>query len=376
MLMLQLSTVYSDNQWKSATFLSPKFELGPGSVARKEYLDIQFPKGHISIKSVEAEVVCESGNPIPLDEAYLDHWSIIKYDEHKYKTEVSEGGRVNQQPSFILSRNSGPCNDEILPQFWGLGSETRGTSTNVPDPFGIEAGNPNQVPYPYEEKWKLDIMVIDMRGVADRVGCMECRCDLYNGTKDLKPGYKGGSLCCQDNTQCKVKCGFVAPRKTLQLKYTVRWVDWDQFQVPAKVYILDVTDNVETSEKHNCQVEYDIEAKVGSSYSDIKKGSFSMATGGFVVYAVAHQHSGGLGSTLYGQDGRILCTSTPKYGTGKEVGNEEGYIVGMSTCYPQLGSIKINNGEILTLQSNYNSSISHTGVVAHFYVLVAEQLPH
>ncbi|KAI4316019.1 hypothetical protein L6164_024039 [Bauhinia variegata] len=31
-----------------------------------------------------------------------------------------------------------------------------------------------------------------------------------------------------------------------------------------------------------------------------------------------------MGSTLYGQDGRIICTSLPKYGKGKKAGNEKG----------------------------------------------------
>lgn len=50
--------------------------------------------------------------------------------------------------------------------------------------------------------------------------------------------------------------------------------------------------------------------------------------------------------------------------------------MGMSTCYPKAGSVKINNGETLTLVSNYSSSDGHTGVMGLFYLLVAEQLPH
>lgn len=44
----------------------------------------------------------------------------------------------------------------------------------------------------------------------------------------------------------------------------------------------------------------------------------------------------------------------------------------MSTCYPEPGSIKIANGEILTLESNYSTEKSHTGVMGLFYILVAE----
>lgn len=75
------------------------------------------------------------------------------------------------------------------------------------------------------------------------------------------------------------------------------------------------------------------------------------------------------------QDERTICSSTPTYGNGNEAGNEDGYIVGMSTCYPEPGSIKINDGETLVLESNYSSSQKHTGVMGLFYILVAEQLP-
>ena len=75
------------------------------------------------------------------------------------------------------------------------------------------------------------------------------------------------------------------------------------------------------------------------------------------------------------QDGRVICSSIPIYGKGKEAGDEAGYIVGMSTCYPQPGSVKIFDGETLILESNYSSSQAHTGVMGLFYILVADQLP-
>ncbi|XP_060168619.1 uncharacterized protein LOC132599315 isoform X2 [Lycium barbarum] len=75
------------------------------------------------------------------------------------------------------------------------------------------------------------------------------------------------------------------------------------------------------------------------------------------------------------KDGRVICSSLPIYGKGKEPGNEAGYIVGMSTCYPRPGSVKISKGETLTLLSNYSSDQRHTGVMGLFYILVAEPLP-
>lgn len=75
------------------------------------------------------------------------------------------------------------------------------------------------------------------------------------------------------------------------------------------------------------------------------------------------------------KDGRILCASLPIYGDGKEVGNEDGYIVGMSTCYPKPGSVKVVDGEVLTFESNYSSTQMHTGVMGLFYLLVADPQP-
>ncbi|KAL3529036.1 hypothetical protein ACH5RR_008358 [Cinchona calisaya] len=56
-----------------------------------------------------------------------------------------------------------------------------------------------------------------------------------------------------------------------------------------------------------------------------------------------------------------------------EPGNETGYIVRMSTCYPQPVSFKISTGESLTLVSNYSNAQMHTGVMGLFYILVADQ---
>ncbi|MCL7041722.1 hypothetical protein MKW94_002310 [Papaver nudicaule] len=109
--------------------------------------------------------------------------------------------------------------------------------------------------------------------------------------------------------------------------------------------------------------------------ADNKKTSVVMLNGGYVIYGAAHQHSGGIGSALYGEDGRLICASIPVYGDGKEAGNEAGYIVGMSTCYLQPGSIKISDGETLVLESNYSSTRIHTRVMGLFYILVVDQLP-
>ncbi|MED6188556.1 hypothetical protein PIB30_087079 [Stylosanthes scabra] len=384
-LLLVLSTPCSGASWntqnkiKTAVYHSPMIELMPGSVLYKYYYDIDFPRGHVALKSFNAELVDESGNPVPLYETYLHHWVVVRYHQVPNST-------VESQIDVV---NSGICQQNVLGQYFGLGSETRGTATDIPDPFGIEIGNPAEIPEGYEEKWKLNVHAIDTRGVVDKTGCSECRCDLYNVTvnekgKPLSPGYVGGMQCCYDQTRCRLKTGFKGPKRRLYMRYVVKWIDWDEYVVPLKIYILDVTDTLKISDtsltdspNHDCQIEYDVDpCKEGNGCVHVKRTSLPFQKGGYVIYAVAHQHAGGIGSTLYGEEGRVICTSMANYGSGDNAGNESGYIVGMSTCYPKPGSVKIINGEKLTLEFNYSNNVRHTGVMGLFYLLVAEQLPH
>uniref|UniRef100_A0A8R7V7V9 Uncharacterized protein n=1 Tax=Triticum urartu TaxID=4572 RepID=A0A8R7V7V9_TRIUA len=134
---------------------------------------------------------------------------------------------------------------------------------------------------------------------------------------------------------------------------------------------------VDGTDEDCCKVEYQVEecsAENRANHECIhtKTTRAVLPRGGDIVYSAAHQHSGGVGASLHGQDGRLLCESLPTYGTGKEAGNEANYIVGMSTCYPKPGSIKVSDGEVLTIVSNYSSDCEHTGVMGLVYILVAE----
>ncbi|XP_011073597.1 uncharacterized protein LOC105158512 [Sesamum indicum] len=378
----------SENGLKTDMFVSPKIVLEPGLVSNKVYYNIDFPRGHIAIKSFNAEVVDEEGNPVPLHETYLHHWIVVRYYQRKgidIPKHHDDLGFLHSD--HIIIRNNGVC-DSGLSQYFGLGSETRRTATYVPDPYGIEVGNPADIPDGYEERWMLNVHAIDTRGAEDNLGCTECRCDLYNLTVDghgrpLPPNYNGGLRCCHDGARCRVKEGFDGVQRSLVLRYTVTYVDWDASIVPVKIYILDVTDIWTKADesrglkaRHICMVEYDVESCPVGVANDgcihTKTLTVSLPTGGDVIYGVGHQHAGGVGSTLYGEGGRAICTSNPTYGMGDEPGNEAGYIVGMSTCYPSPGSVKIAAGETLTLVSNYSSTQNHTGVMGLFYLLISD----
>lgn len=228
----------------------------------KHYYDIDFPRGHIALKSFDAEVVDEDGIPVPLHHTYLHHWVVAKY--------YSRPSHPQSPADYVMVRNSGICQGDSVGQYFGLGSETRKTATFVPDPYGIEIGNPVDIPAGFEEKWLLNVHAIDTRGVEDRLGCTECRCDLYNVTQDeygrpLRPDYRGGLYCCYDQTQCRLRPGFQGPRRSLYLRYTVVWFDWDTSILPVDIYILDVTDtwtaldnSSEQGAQHHCQVSYSL----------------------------------------------------------------------------------------------------------------------
>jgi hypothetical protein len=242
---------------KSKTFRSPPILLGPGSVSNKYYADIDFPQGHVAIKSFDAEVVDENGVPVPLHETYLHHWVAEPY----YALKNSHSSADTQKlPKGVLKRNDGVCKT-TLGQYFGLGSETRHTATWVPDPYGIETGNPEKAPEGYEEKWLLNIHAIDTRGVTDKPGCTECKCAFYNVTIDeygrtIPKNYTGGLYCCYDQTQCQVKEGFNGEVRKLFLQYKVTWLDWTDAVVPVKIYIFDVTDTalLDGTAKSSCKV--------------------------------------------------------------------------------------------------------------------------
>ncbi|KAL2462280.1 Stress up-regulated Nod 19 [Abeliophyllum distichum] len=360
--IVQSSHAYirNGNGVKTAVFLSPKFVMEPGSVSDKYFYNIDFPRGHIAIKSFDAEVIDEAGNSIPLHETYLHHWVLIRYYQRKGADNAKNQGDLGfHGRDFVVVKNSGLCDG--LTQYFGLGSETRRTSTYVPDPYGIEVGNLEDTPSGYEERWMLNWMTYD---------------------RPLPPDYNGGLNCCYDETRCRVRQGFQGVKRSLYLKYTVKYVDWYTSIVPVKIYILDVTDiwtraneSRGMKSRHRCRIEYEVPSCAVGAANDYcthtKSLSVSLPTGGDVIYGVGHQHAGGIGSALYGEDGRVICSSNPIYGEGNEPGNEAGYIVGMSTCYPRPGSVKISAGETLTLVSNYSSTQRHTGVMGLFYILVA-----
>ena len=107
----------------------------------------------------------------------------------------------NVTNGFSLLGKDGVCPNKVLSQLYGLGSETRHTNTSLPSPYGVEVGVYD------DEAWLLNLHAIDTRGTVDPLGCLKCRCDLYNVTIDeygqeISEDFIGALLCCYDGTQC------------------------------------------------------------------------------------------------------------------------------------------------------------------------------
>lgn len=352
------------------TFRSPGFILGPGGVIDK-YLPVAMPTGHIAVRSLDMTVVDSNGKQVPLSETYLHHWVLIRYYIDPVSTNVSV--------LTVPVPNDGVCNP-FLVQWFGLGSEFRHTNSTVPPPYGIVLGNPDDVPEGLEEVWFLNVHAIDTRGVVDSRGCIECLCDVYNSTsdgygRDLPPGYVGGLYCCHDETQCPLRPGFEAVRRELFLKFTVTFVDFSDAVVPVKVYLLDVTDRrTAWDQPAQCMVEYTVpQCAVGAAECvHTQEAVAFLPEGGYVVFSSAHLHNSGVAASISLENGRDICLSHPIYGRGKEAGNETGYVVGMTSCYPDPTSIYIRPREKLRLKASYNNEERHTGVMGILLLLIAD----
>lgn len=137
-LVLQQTSSSAKTVVKTEVFLSPEIVLEPGFVSNKNYYNIDFPRDHIALKGFTAELVDDAGNPVPLLEIYLHHWVL-----QRYHTPIDNA--KNRGFNYSIVRNSGLC-DDGLTYHYGVGAETRRTSTDIPDPYGIHVGDPASLP--------------------------------------------------------------------------------------------------------------------------------------------------------------------------------------------------------------------------------------
>ncbi|BBN07095.1 hypothetical protein MPTK1_4g00960 [Marchantia polymorpha subsp. ruderalis] len=355
------------------SFFSPVFETSPGNVF-DPHQNVEFPEGHLAIRSFICEMVdADTGEPIPLSQLYVHHWFLQKYAPHLPRKYASHYLR-NQLHRISFRPEAQPVQGRDDP--YAAGAESRHTELSFPAPYGIVTGDMSEYEEGYEEAWYLNLHSIDLRGVVDPRGCFECVCDLYNVTVDvdghpLPDDYKGGLRCCYHLTNCALKPGVQAKPRRAQMNYTISWVEYDESVRPLRSYFLDATDT-------RASGEYDItKCTKGTPHEECihtLQSVEGLPMGGDLIFAVLHQHSGGLGGRVFNEAGDKICESLPIYGQGDEAGNEAGFVVGMSPCNPKPGSVNIRTMEALRLESNYSNVVDRTGVMGIMKLYVAESV--
>ena len=84
------------------------------------------------MKSFDVDLVDEDGNSVPLYETYFHHWFAIKYFENMSMS-LNSDQYHDPNRGKIYQRNEGACQSYFLPHYWGLGAESRGTPSNLPN---------------------------------------------------------------------------------------------------------------------------------------------------------------------------------------------------------------------------------------------------
>lgn len=331
-------------------YRSSAMPLAPGEVVftspKTTFLTVPFSLHTIKVTKFSAEVVDADGTSVPLTEVYNHHWLVFS----------------EKQP------NAGVCGG-FLRYLWGVGAESRNTATEYPDGYGvfIKPG----------DRWTANIHLLRTEYLKNNAvqQCIECK---YAPNRGCKEAESGTFACCQDGSFCPVADGAPTDKKKYYLEYRVTWEnvfnEGAERDKKLEIFVLDAS---------NCQVEYNIGPKP-SGYS-ITTLNYPIPDhfSGKVVFSVGHQHIGAYNISLLhkpkGSDQfTAQCVSNARYGTGNTAGDENGYLVEMSTC---TDSFDFQPGDTLRIESLYNvadndprtiaTSGMHGGVMSLFYIAAA-----
>ncbi|KAJ8578971.1 hypothetical protein ON010_g231 [Phytophthora cinnamomi] len=270
-----------------------------------------------------------------------------------------------------------------------------------------------------EDEWVANVHIINTRSMTPRRAhrCLECPCtaedvftaDAVNGIRFRNGScnaqlrfekntvcsaetYHGGLRCCEDAEFCLEHDELevaAASNAKYQLRYSLEYAEIVPENRP--LYLAACCDASGDLE-HMGNIEYDVpvcdpETHPGcvhtlSTRQRLDNGSIPLFAYRQnppepereveLVYAVGHQHRGGLGIQLYDDaTGDLLCASVPEYGSGTEAGNEDGYVISMSTCTfdpPR----RMRTTDIVRIVALYNNTLPHTGVMSLMYMALSD----
>eukprot|EP00591_Stephanopyxis_turris_P002439 CAMPEP_0195512998 /NCGR_PEP_ID=MMETSP0794_2-20130614/4754_1 /TAXON_ID=515487 /ORGANISM="Stephanopyxis turris, Strain CCMP 815" /LENGTH=478 /DNA_ID=CAMNT_0040640901 /DNA_START=108 /DNA_END=1544 /DNA_ORIENTATION=+ len=377
--------------------------LGQGEVSN-DYHQLEIPAGPIAVYRFEAEVVEKDadGNyiPVPSYDAYLHHHVVASTHESSAYMKDKHTPMKAQMGNHAIG--------------FGAGTECRGTPQEFFDPYAFVTAEG-------EDSWIANVHIINTRGMDEKnTGhCLECPCTEDNTPEDLfdpkgsswdkcnvdlveeendscfPETYKGGLRCCENGQHCLMQDSLdaEADNATYYLRYKIHYSVFASHIRP--LYLAGCCDATGNLDKAGA-IEYDIEVcneekhpgcvhTLSTTQTLDSQGSAVFGAFGNnadethvdrevdVVYMVGHQHRGGLGITLHDEDDNEICHSTPTYGSGHDAGDEEGYIVAMSTCTfdPPL---RMHTSDLIRITALYDNTKAHTGVMSLFYIAMTDVL--
>jgi len=409
---------------KTVTHLTEPLPLRPGEVTNS-YHRLPVPPGPIAIYEFAADVVEKDadGNivPVPLKDAYLHHHVVISEHEAHAK-QKKHWWPMRPKKRLTASRGVG----------FGAGTESRGTPQKFYYPYAFttvegedefianvhvintrsmssgDAHHCLECPCTSVDLFESNSTILGSVASRKTDGWDTCNNALVEeGNTACRPDtYYGGLLCCEDGEFClddydNSSAHFdndkaSGPISTYYLRYTVRYADATKDNRP--LYLASCCD-ASGNETMSGNIEYDI-PQLCEEWDSLDEdgddcihevstiqslhGSSDIAFGAGelnedeeareveLVYMVGHLHRGGIDMVATDANtGELICKSVPNYGTGNDIGNEKGYINGMSTCVfdpPR----RMMTTDPIRVTSRYDARSAHTGVMGLFYIAVAD----
>ncbi|CAI5715997.1 unnamed protein product [Peronospora destructor] len=383
---------------KRHTALTPPLSLTQGEVTNT-FHRLSIPKGPIAVYRFTADIVEKDVNgnvvPVPTFDAYLHHH--VFGSTHKQYDAMKSRGAPMKPKNFSRS------------VAFGAGTECRGTPQEFYFPYAF-------MTVEGEDEWVANVHIINTRKMAPERAhrCLECPCTLEDTfTADSVNGlqfrcsaqlldedntacsaktYHGGLRCCKDAEFCLEHAELevaASSNATYYLRYSLDYAEIVPENRPLYLAACcDATGDLELMGN----IEYDVPVcdpnthpgcvHTLSTRQRLNRGSIPLFSyqqhppeperDVELVYAVGHQHRGGLGIQLYDDaSGDLLCASVPKYGSGTEAGNEDGYVISMSTCTfdpPR----RMRTSDIVRVVALYNHTLPHTGVMSIMYMALSD----
>jgi hypothetical protein len=367
----------ADLKHQVTTYRSAPIRLDVGRVVltAPKQTPLRMPPGPFALTSIQVQVVRASdGQPVPLTEVYNHH--VVFY---------ADGGKLGADLC-------GGAHLDMIDGLWGAGAEARGTITEFPLGYAILAKGP----------WFGNIHLIRSEGVPHVKKCIECACDDEGGSEDccrhlsICPGFSRGHT---DRNSTDFK--------EYALEYKIGWSEHVESYQHLRYMTLDAT---------GCQLEFQIPSQCpwmwnhDTFYGPVKgsiglRGSgrdlpsdfavavqpptpgctasvsweYSLPPGaaGRIVFSKGHVHVGGLNVSAFviraSQNktaSELLCSCNARYGqthAGQSgfVGDELGYVVGMSTC--SFESIEkqpvLRSGDRIQVKATYRTDLWFNGVM-------------